>query len=39
MIYLCAAYLMIWGLLFAYLFFLRGKQKDLQSRLDKVSRA
>ncbi len=36
MIYLCAAYLAIWLLVFAYLFFLRGKQKELQQRIARL---
>ena len=37
MIYLCAAYLAIWVLIFAYLFFLRSKQKDLQEQLKRIA--
>ena len=36
MIYLCAAYLAIWLLIFAYLFYLRSKQKELQDRIAKL---
>ena len=36
MIYLCAAYLAIWALIFAYLFYLRSKQRELQERVSKI---
>lgn len=37
MIYLCAAYLAIWGLIFGYMYYLRGKQKDLQEQLKRIA--
>ena len=36
MIYLCAAYLAIWSLVFGYLFHLRNKQRDLDNRLKAI---